>query len=108
VQSFRDLPLKIHQTCNVFRYETKQTRPLIRAREIHWNEVRAVADTLLLVTLCVVSSLIIIIIIIIIISSSSSSSSSSSPCSVALLCHLSLFYLFYIFFCSHGFFCSLF
>eukprot|EP01104_Vermistella_antarctica_P006213 TRINITY_DN16936_c0_g1_i1.p1 TRINITY_DN16936_c0_g1~~TRINITY_DN16936_c0_g1_i1.p1 ORF type:complete len:571 (-),score=167.98 TRINITY_DN16936_c0_g1_i1:144-1802(-) len=37
-RSFRDLPLKVHQTCNVFRYETKQTRPLIRAREIHWNE----------------------------------------------------------------------
>lgn len=38
IQSFRDLPLKVHQTCNVFRYETQQTRPLIRAREIHWNE----------------------------------------------------------------------
>lgn len=38
VRSFRDLPLKIHQTCTVYRYETKDTMPLIRAREIHWNE----------------------------------------------------------------------
>eukprot|EP00741_Cyanophora_paradoxa_P022386 tig00021463_g21612.t1 len=38
VRSFRDLPLKVHQTCNVFRHETKDTRPLIRVREIHWNE----------------------------------------------------------------------
>jgi len=38
VRSFRDLPLKIHQTCAVYRYETKDTLPLIRAREIHWNE----------------------------------------------------------------------
>eukprot|EP00013_Stygamoeba_regulata_P001075 CAMPEP_0177634200 /NCGR_PEP_ID=MMETSP0447-20121125/3242_1 /TAXON_ID=0 /ORGANISM="Stygamoeba regulata, Strain BSH-02190019" /LENGTH=582 /DNA_ID=CAMNT_0019135907 /DNA_START=135 /DNA_END=1883 /DNA_ORIENTATION=- len=45
VQSFRDLPLKVHQTCNVFRYETKQTRPLIRAREIHWNEAHTCHET---------------------------------------------------------------
>mmetsp|Transcript_13656 Transcript_13656/g.23400 ORF Transcript_13656/g.23400 Transcript_13656/m.23400 type:complete len:549 (+) Transcript_13656:75-1721(+) len=38
VRSFRDLPLKVHQTCDVFRYETKDTRPLIRVREIFWNE----------------------------------------------------------------------
>lgn len=38
VQSFRDLPLKVHQTVSVFRYETKNTRPLIRVREIPWNE----------------------------------------------------------------------
>lgn len=38
VRSFRDLPVKIHQTCCVYRYETKDTLPLIRAREIHWNE----------------------------------------------------------------------
>ncbi len=29
-----DLPLKIYQIVNVFRYETKQTRPLFRVREI--------------------------------------------------------------------------
>ncbi|CAL6037328.1 Prolyl-tRNA_synthetase [Hexamita inflata] len=38
VRSFRDLPLKVHQTCTVFRYETKNTKPLIRVREIPWNE----------------------------------------------------------------------
>ena len=42
VKSFRDLPLKVHQTCNVFRHETKDTRPLIRIREILWNEVSEV------------------------------------------------------------------
>eukprot|EP00010_Vexillifera_abyssalis_P004684 CAMPEP_0201552120 /NCGR_PEP_ID=MMETSP0173_2-20130828/14328_1 /ASSEMBLY_ACC=CAM_ASM_000268 /TAXON_ID=218659 /ORGANISM="Vexillifera sp., Strain DIVA3 564/2" /LENGTH=547 /DNA_ID=CAMNT_0047962547 /DNA_START=28 /DNA_END=1668 /DNA_ORIENTATION=+ len=45
IRSFRDLPLKVHQTCNVFRYETKQTRPLIRAREIHWNEAHTAHAT---------------------------------------------------------------
>ena len=34
VRSHADLPLKIYQIVNTFRYETKQTRPLIRAREI--------------------------------------------------------------------------
>lgn len=38
IRSWRDLPLKIHQSCSVFRYETKHTRPLIRDREILWNE----------------------------------------------------------------------
>ncbi|GKT37367.1 Prolyl-tRNA synthetase, partial [Aduncisulcus paluster] len=38
VRSFRDLPLKVHQTCSVYRHETKNTRPLIRVREIPWNE----------------------------------------------------------------------
>jgi len=34
VRSHADLPLKIYQIVNTFRYETKQTRPLIRLREI--------------------------------------------------------------------------
>lgn len=34
VRSHSDLPLKIYQTVNTFRYETKHTRPLIRIREI--------------------------------------------------------------------------
>ncbi len=38
IRSWRDLPLKIHQSCSVFRYETKHTRPMIRDREILWNE----------------------------------------------------------------------
>ncbi|MBU4607658.1 MAG: proline--tRNA ligase, partial [Methanobacterium sp.] len=34
VRSHTDLPLKVYQTVNTFRYETKHTRPLIRVREI--------------------------------------------------------------------------
>ena len=34
VRSHADLPLKYYQIVNTFRYETKQTRPLIRLREI--------------------------------------------------------------------------
>lgn len=45
IRSFRDLPLKVHQTCAVYRYETKDTLPLIRAREIHWNEAHTCHST---------------------------------------------------------------
>jgi len=38
IRSHRDLPLKIYQRANVFRNETKATRPLIRAREFMWIE----------------------------------------------------------------------
>lgn len=38
IRSWRDLPLKLYQRANVFRYETKATRPLIRAREFYWIE----------------------------------------------------------------------
>jgi prolyl-tRNA synthetase len=34
VRSHADLPIKYYQIVNTFRYETKQTRPLIRMREI--------------------------------------------------------------------------
>ncbi len=34
IRSHSDLPLKIYQVVNTFRYETKHTRPLIRLREI--------------------------------------------------------------------------
>ncbi|MDI6639820.1 MAG: proline--tRNA ligase [Methanocellales archaeon] len=34
IRSHVDLPLKIYQIVNTFRYETKHTRPLIRVREI--------------------------------------------------------------------------
>ncbi len=34
IQSHADLPLKIYQVVNVFRYETKMTKPLIRLREV--------------------------------------------------------------------------
>ncbi|MDD1675847.1 MAG: proline--tRNA ligase [Methanomicrobiales archaeon] len=34
IRSHADLPLRIYQVVNTFRYETKHTRPLIRLREI--------------------------------------------------------------------------
>lgn len=34
IRSHADLPLKVYQIVNTFRYETKHTRPLIRVREI--------------------------------------------------------------------------
>jgi len=38
IHSWRDLPLKIVQWCNVVRMETKATKPFIRAREFLWHE----------------------------------------------------------------------
>ncbi len=38
MRSHRDFPLRMYQTCNVYRYETKATRPLYRGREFLWNE----------------------------------------------------------------------
>jgi prolyl-tRNA synthetase len=38
IRSHADLPLKIYQFVNVYRYETKQTRSFIRVREIHFFE----------------------------------------------------------------------
>ncbi len=38
VRSHGDLPLKVYQIVNTFRYETKQTRAFIRVREIHFFE----------------------------------------------------------------------
>lgn len=38
IRSHADLPFRMHQTCNVYRYETKATRPLYRGREFLWNE----------------------------------------------------------------------
>ncbi|MBN2094417.1 MAG: proline--tRNA ligase [Candidatus Aenigmarchaeota archaeon] len=38
VRSHEDLPLKCFQSCSVFRYETKATKPLIRLREFLWIE----------------------------------------------------------------------
>lgn len=33
-----DLPLKLYQRCQVWRHETKATKPFIRSREFHWIE----------------------------------------------------------------------
>jgi len=38
IRSWRDLPLKIYQRCQVWRYEGKATRPFIRSREFYWIE----------------------------------------------------------------------
>jgi prolyl-tRNA synthetase len=38
VRSHQDLPLNVYQIVNVFRYETKTTRPFLRIREIHFFE----------------------------------------------------------------------
>ncbi len=38
IRAHTDLPLKVHQSCAVYRYETKHTRPLMRGREFLWNE----------------------------------------------------------------------
>ena len=38
VRSHRDLPLNVYQIVNVFRTDTKTTRPFVRVREIHFFE----------------------------------------------------------------------
>lgn len=38
IHGIKDLPLKIYQRCQVWRYETKATKPFIRSREFHWIE----------------------------------------------------------------------
>jgi len=38
IHSHRDLPMKVNQWCNVLRWETTQTMPFIRGREILWQE----------------------------------------------------------------------
>ena len=45
IRSHADLPLKVHQSVNVYRYETKATRLLYRVREIPWNEAHTVHET---------------------------------------------------------------
>ena len=38
IRSHNDLPFKTYQRANVFRHETKATRPFLRSREFHWVE----------------------------------------------------------------------
>ncbi len=42
IRSYKDLPFKTYQRANVFRYETKATRPFLRSREFHWIETHCV------------------------------------------------------------------
>ena len=45
IRSYNDLPFKRYQSCQVFRYEGKATRPFFRAREFHWIEAHDVFAT---------------------------------------------------------------
>jgi prolyl-tRNA synthetase len=45
IRSYRDLPFKAFQSCAVYRYETKATRPLFRGREFLWIESHNVFST---------------------------------------------------------------
>jgi prolyl-tRNA synthetase len=45
IQSYRDLPFKRYQSCQVWRCEGKATRPFFRAREFHWIEAHNVFAT---------------------------------------------------------------
>ncbi len=45
VRSYSDLPLRLYQSCAVYRYETKATKPLLRGREFLWIEAHDVFET---------------------------------------------------------------
>ena len=45
IRSHTDLPMKVYQTCTIFRHETRATKPLIRIREIPWNEAHTAHST---------------------------------------------------------------
>lgn len=46
IRSFSDLPMKLYQTVNIFRHETKQTRPMLRLREVtKFNEAHTFHST---------------------------------------------------------------
>ena len=44
VSSYRDLPMKYNQWCNVLRWE-KETRPFLRSREFLWQEGHTIHET---------------------------------------------------------------
>lgn len=46
IRSYNDLPFKRYQSCQVWRYEGKSTRPFFRAREFHWIEAHNVFATM--------------------------------------------------------------
>lgn len=45
IKGRKDLPLKVYQSGEVWRYETKATRPFIRVREIMWIEAHDAFST---------------------------------------------------------------
>jgi prolyl-tRNA synthetase len=45
IRSYKDLPLKMNQWCNIVRWETKATRLFLRSREFLWQEGHNVYET---------------------------------------------------------------
>ncbi|MBI2044233.1 proline--tRNA ligase [Candidatus Pacearchaeota archaeon] len=45
IRSYNDLPFKTYQRAQVFRHETKATRPFLRSREFHWIETHCAHAT---------------------------------------------------------------
>ncbi len=45
IRSYKDLSYKTYQRAQVFRYETKATRPFLRSREFHWIETHCAHRT---------------------------------------------------------------
>ncbi|MBN2421426.1 proline--tRNA ligase [Candidatus Woesearchaeota archaeon] len=45
IRSYRDLPLKMNQWCNVVRWETEATKLFLRSREFLWQEGHCVYET---------------------------------------------------------------
>ncbi|MEM3555377.1 MAG: proline--tRNA ligase [Candidatus Micrarchaeia archaeon] len=45
IRTWRDLPYKVYQSCQVWRFEGKSTRPFIRGREFYWTEAHDVFET---------------------------------------------------------------
>lgn len=45
IRSYKDLPFKTYQRANIFRYETKATRPFLRSREFYWIERHSAHST---------------------------------------------------------------
>jgi len=45
IRSYRDLPLKINQWCNVVRWETSATKLFMRSREFLWQEGHCVYES---------------------------------------------------------------
>lgn len=45
IRSWRDLPIKLNQWCNIVRWETKATKPFLRTREFLWQEGHTAHET---------------------------------------------------------------
>lgn len=46
IRSYNDLPFRTYQRAQVWRHETKATRPFIRGREFHWIEAHDAFETM--------------------------------------------------------------